>query len=62
MSRYDFELDMEHENSLSIIIHMIKENSIVLEVGPANGRMTKYLCEKLNCRVDIIEMDLESGQ
>lgn len=61
MSRYDFELDMEHENSLSIIIHMIKENSTVLEFGSANGRMTKYLHECKGCTVDIVEIDQEAG-
>ena len=61
MSKYDFELDLDNENSLSIIIEMINDNSRILEFGPANGRMTRYLSEKKNCLVDIVEIDEEAG-
>ncbi|WP_271809511.1 class I SAM-dependent methyltransferase [Clostridium beijerinckii] len=62
MSKYDFGLDLDTENSISLMIGMIKTNSRVLEFGPANGRMTKYLSEKMLCRVDIVEIDEESGK
>lgn len=62
MGKYDFELDMDSENSLSIMINMIENNSTVLEFGSANGRMTKYLKEKLNCTVDIVEIDGTAGK
>lgn len=62
MSKYDFGLDLEHENSLSLIIDMIRPNSEILEFGPANGRLTKYLNNKMHCKVDIVEIDEEAGK
>lgn len=62
MSNYNFDLDMETENSNSIIIKKIKANSRILELGAAHGRMTKYLKEQLNCEITIIEKDLDAGQ
>ena len=61
MSKYNFELDLDNENSLSNIINMIKPKSKVLEFGPANGRMTKYLSENMNCKIDIVEIDENAG-
>ena len=61
MNKYDFELDVESENSLSVIISMINRNSTILEFGPANGRLTRYLHENLGCIVDIVEIDSEAG-
>ncbi len=57
--KYDFELDMNSKNALSIIINSIKPNSTILEFGPAMGRMTKYLKDNLNCKVYIVEIDEE---
>ena len=63
MSKYDFELDIYGKNSLSIIIEMLTRKSAkVLEVGPAHGRLTKYLKEEKKYEVDIIEVDEKSGQ
>lgn len=59
--KYDFSLDMKTENSLSLIIKNIKHGSIILEFGPGNGRMTKYLKEELNCEIYIVEIDEEAG-
>lgn len=61
MGKYDFELDMNANDTNPIIIGQIKQGSKVLEFGPAMGRMTKYLHEQLSCNVDIVEMDEESG-
>lgn len=61
MSKYNFDLDMDSDNSCSIILKHIKPNSRVLEFGPAHGRMTKYMKEKLNCEICIVEKDYESG-
>ena len=61
MSKYDFILDLDSDNSVSLIIDMIESNSKVLEFGPANGRMTKYLSEKMQCNVDIVEIDENAG-
>lgn len=61
-SKYDFELDMVNTNSLSLIISQIRRGSVVLEFGPANGRMTKYLKEALGCRVYLVEIDEKAGE
>jgi glycosyltransferase involved in cell wall biosynthesis/2-polyprenyl-3-methyl-5-hydroxy-6-metoxy-1,4-benzoquinol methylase len=61
MKKYDFTLDLETDNSNSIILRWIRPQSTVLEFGPAHGRMTKFLKENLRCRVTIIELDAESG-
>lgn len=60
--KYDFELDLVNNNSLSWIIEQVKKDSVVLEFGPANGRLTKYLKEALNCRVYLVELDEEAGK
>lgn len=62
MGKYDFKLDLESKNSLSMILSYVKKNSRILEFGCANGRMTKYLKENLACSVDIVEIDYEAGK
>ena len=62
MTKYDVDLDMLSKNSLSIIANMVRKNSKVLEFGPANGRLTRYLKAEKNCSVDIVEIDEESGK
>ena len=62
MSNYDADLDMNTRNSLSLIINRVAKNSTVLEFGPANGRMTKYLKETLGCTVYAVELDEESAK
>jgi len=59
---YDFSLDIESRNSLSVLLKRIKPNSVVLEFGTANGRMTKYLKEELNCEVYGVEIDNEAAK
>ena len=61
MGKYDFPLDLNTNNSLKLIVDRIKDDSCILEFGPANGRLTKYLHNEKNCTVDIVEYDLESG-
>lgn len=61
-SKYDFDLDMVNTNSLSLIINQIKRGSTVLEFGPANGRMTKYLKEALDCKIYLVEIDEKAGK
>ncbi|MBE5932862.1 MAG: methyltransferase domain-containing protein [Lachnospiraceae bacterium] len=60
--KYDFDFDMVNENSLTIIFEQIKKNSVVLEFGPANGRLTKKLKEDLGCKVYLVELDEEAGK
>ncbi len=62
MGKYDFELDLLHPNSVAMILQQIKSGATVLEFGPANGRMTKYLSQELGCYVYLVEQDPESGK
>ncbi len=62
MFKYDFSLDMYTDNANADIIARIENGSRVLEFGPANGRMTKFLKEQKQCLVDIVEIDEESGK
>ncbi|AFC27516.1 glycosyl transferase, group 2 family protein [Paenibacillus mucilaginosus 3016] len=59
--KYDFELELHEVNSLSLISKKIKPGSYVLEFGPATGRLTRYLKQHLECRIDIVEIDKESA-
>jgi 2-polyprenyl-3-methyl-5-hydroxy-6-metoxy-1,4-benzoquinol methylase len=59
--KYDFTLDMESVNSLSMILKRIKKESLILEFGPANGRMTKYMKETLGCKIYAVELDEKSA-
>ncbi len=57
MSKYDFEIDLSENTSTGMILSKIEKGSVVLEFGCATGRMTRYMKEKLNCRVYIVEYD-----
>jgi GT2 family glycosyltransferase/2-polyprenyl-3-methyl-5-hydroxy-6-metoxy-1,4-benzoquinol methylase len=59
--KYDFKLNINNDNnSHSMILKQIKPNTTVLEFGPSNGIMTKYMQEELNCEVYIVEGDENS--
>ena len=62
MGNYDFELDLKSVNTMSVINEWIKKETNILEFGPANGRLTKYLKYEKNCTVTIVELDEESGK
>lgn len=62
MNKYNCELSLDDRNSLSLLINRIKPNTTILEFGPANGRMTKYIKEQLNCRVYAVELDEEAAK
>ncbi|MEX1301998.1 MAG: class I SAM-dependent methyltransferase, partial [Desulfotignum sp.] len=62
MGKYDYALDLDFKNSLSLIAGRVKKNSRVLEFGPANGRLTRHLKQMLNCDVTIVEIDEASGR
>lgn len=62
MGKYDFGLELYGDNTIDWIANRIPDNSVVLEFGPANGRLTKYLHEIKKCRVDIVEIDEASGE
>lgn len=60
--KYNFKLDLEGNNSLSIIIGQLKRETTVLEFGPANGRLTRYMKEELDCQVYLVELDEQAGK
>ena len=57
--KYDFDLALDQNTSTGKIIAHIKDGSRVLEFGPGNGRVTRYLTEVKQCRVSIVEFDKE---
>lgn len=59
--KYDFELDLNSNNSLALIAKEIEAHATVLEFGPAAGRLTRYMKEKLQCDVYIVEIDQEAA-
>lgn len=61
VNKYDFELDLNGDNSNSLIVREITPGSKILEFGPAFGRMTKYLSEAFKCKVTIVEKDSDAG-
>ena len=61
MSKYDCDLNLNDRNSLSVLIQQVKPHSTVLEFGPANGRMTKYMKEQLSCQIYAVEIDAKAA-
>jgi SAM-dependent methyltransferase len=57
--KYDFDLSLDEHTSVGKIVAQIKDNSSVLEFGPGNGRMTRYLIDEKKCEVSIVEFDRE---
>ena len=60
-------LDLSSRNGLSLIIDELTARFegkpfSVLELGPAEGRLTKYLAENMGAAVDIVEIDGEAGK
>ena len=62
MGKYDFDLELYDANPLNWIAAKVTENARVLEFGPANGRLTRYLAEEKHCVIDIVEIDQASGE
>lgn len=62
MQKYNYDLEMVTPNSNERIIRHIQKGKDILEFGPAYGRLTKYLHLELDCNVDIVEIDEESGR
>lgn len=60
--KYNFDLELVNNNSLLLILQQIKKNSTILEFGPANGRLTKYLKQELNCDVYLAEIEEAAGK
>lgn len=60
--KYNFQIDMEANNSHTMILKKIKPQSKVLEFGPATGYMSQYMKEFLNCTIHAIEVDFEAAK
>lgn len=56
------EIDNDSGDSLSKLIKHVEPGSTILELGPANGYLTKYLNESLNCTVDCVELSSEMAK
>lgn len=61
MGKYNHTLDMDGDNSASLILRQVKPWSTVVEFGPASGYMTQYLKEILGCKIIIVEIDYNDG-
>ncbi|CCN70286.1 class I SAM-dependent methyltransferase [Vibrio nigripulchritudo] len=55
--KYSFDFDIDNDSSPSYIARRLKGNSRVLEFGPADGTLTKYMSENLKCEVYGVEVD-----
>lgn len=62
MKKYDYDILIEAEghNSMGCILRSIPIGSTVLEVGCSYGYMTKFMKERLNCVVSVVEIDPEA--
>ncbi len=60
--KYDFDLQLDNRNSLTLIAKQVENNSVVLEFGPSNGRLTHYLNEHNKCQVYAVEIDEEAAK
>lgn len=60
MDKYNMEMETDINSIPGKVINQVKPNSTVLEFGPASGRMTRYMKEKLGCKVYIVEIEEEA--
>lgn len=59
--KYSFEInELDPENGFGKVLSQINPGAIVLECGCATGYMTRYMKEKLNCHVSIIEIEKDA--
>lgn len=62
MTKYNEKINLNDRNSLSILLNRICPNSVILEFGPAAGRMTEFLSIVLNCNVYAVEIDVNAAK
>lgn len=60
--KYNFPLLLKENDSVSMLLKYVQPNSTILEFGCANGRMTRFMHEELNCKVYIVEYDADAYQ
>jgi 16S rRNA A1518/A1519 N6-dimethyltransferase RsmA/KsgA/DIM1 with predicted DNA glycosylase/AP lyase activity len=56
---YDVPLILHNDNPMTAILSYVSPHTDILEMGPAAGRLTRYLSETMNCRVSIVEIDVD---
>lgn len=59
-NKYDTNITLEDNSSLTYMLKNIEMGSTVLEFGPATGYMTRYLKKEMHCQVYIIEIDADA--
>ena len=61
MGKYDFRIDrIDPGTAHGKVLSAVEPGSRVLEMGCACGYMTRYMKEKLGCRVTVVEIDREA--
>lgn len=60
MSKYNLPMELGENTIPGKIMRKITPDSTVLEFGCAEGRMTRYMQEKLGCKVYIVEVDQDA--
>ena len=58
-NKYDNTFYKEIKYSVSIILNYIIPRTTILEFGPGNGELTKFLKEEYGCKIYTIEIDKE---
>ena len=59
--KYDYKIEeLDLTNGFGKVLSQIEPHSTVLECGCATGYMTRYMKEKLNCDVYIVEIEKEA--
>ncbi len=61
-TKYDFGYKIKKDSTTEWAFNLIKPNSLVLELGPAIGTLTYNLKEEKGCVIDIVEIDVVSGE
>jgi len=41
---------------------LVRENSLVLEIGCSSGYITRFLAEKLKCKIDAVEKEIDAAE
>ena len=55
-------IDISKDNSHTKILNLVKPNSSVLEFGPDNGMMSRYMKDVLNCKITAIELNADAAK
>lgn len=62
MNKYDFGYKIQEGSTTEWAYNIIAAKEEVLEIGPAIGTLAKHLKEEKGCKVDIVEIDADSGE